>query len=735
MVKPKKNKGAHTREQLKKQGKQSELQSLEALKNEIANFDESTIPELERFEQLPISSVTKKGLRESHFVTLTPIQRESIIPALKGNDILGAAKTGSGKTLAFLIPILEKLYLERWSHMDGLGALVITPTRELATQIFEVLRKVGRFHQFSAGVLVGGKDVKAEKDRIGRLNILVCTPGRLLQHMDESFEFSADNLQMLVLDEADRLLDMGFKKTLDAIVASLSPERQTALFSATQTKNVNDLARLSLANPKYISVDAENPSATPQGLEQYYTVCDVDKKLDDLWSFLRSHTKAKVLVFISSSKQVRFIFESFRRMRPGIPLMHLHGRQKQTARMEIVQKFTKSRCSCLFATDVVARGIDFPEVDWVVQLDCPEDASTYIHRVGRSARAGKQGRALLFLTPSEEKPFLERLKVKKVPIQKLTIKESRRKSIQPDLQAQCFQDPELKYLAQKAFISYVRSIYIHPDKDVFDVQSIPLDDFAKSLGLASAPNVKIKGDHVKNENKNKSRALLDSKGQDPEKVRTKYDKMFNRQNQNVLSEHYQKLTRQDDEESEDDFMAVKKQDHDLDEGATPQLMDTPESKRAAKRALSKKQAAIHAGKAPSKIVFDDDGNQHAVYEFQDEEDFHKAGDAESQRQGFLEAETVDMENRDATDKLTAKEKREEKKRRRKELEKGELDIEDDEPVEAQLEGAGEHINPFEDLSDEEEKPSKRHKKQRVMEIEEPETLEDLEALSAKLLHG
>merc|ERR1712226_779660 len=170
---------------------------------------------------------------------------------LRGMDVLGAAKTGSGKTLAFLIPLIEKLYTLKWNPMDGLGALVITPTRELAYQIFEVLKKVGKYHDFSAGLVIGGKHIKDESERIGQTNIVICTPGRLLQHMDETAVFHADNLQMLVLDEADRILDLGFQQSMNAIIENLPSQRQTLLFSATQTKSVKDLARLSLKDPMY----------------------------------------------------------------------------------------------------------------------------------------------------------------------------------------------------------------------------------------------------------------------------------------------------------------------------------------------------------------------------------------------------------------------------------------------------------------------------------------------------
>ena len=311
------------------------------------------------FSDLPLSEATLSGLEASHFKTLTDVQKRAIPLALKGADILGAAKTGSGKTLAFLVPILENLYRKRWTEFDGVGALILSPTRELAIQIFEVLRKVGRHHTFSAGLVIGGKSLQEERERLGKMNILICTPGRMLQHLDQTITLQIDNLQMLVLDEADRIMDMGFQKAVDAIVEHLPRERQTLLFSATQTKRISDLVRLSMRNPEYVQTHESAKSATPSTLQQNYIVCSLPEKLDTLWSFIRANVKSKILVFLSSGKQVRHVYETFRRLQPGIPLLHLHGRQKQTARLDITTRFSYTKNSCLFATDVVARYIKF----------------------------------------------------------------------------------------------------------------------------------------------------------------------------------------------------------------------------------------------------------------------------------------------------------------------------------------------------------------------------------------
>lgn len=231
--------------------------------------------------------------------------------ALNGKDILGAAQTGSGKTLAFLIPIMESLFVQQWTKLDGIGAVVITPTRELAYQIFNTLRKVGQHHDFSAGLVIGGKDLKFERNLMNQCNIIICTPGRLLQHMDENPLFDCVNMQILVLDEADRCLDMGFEQTMNAIIANLPPKRQTLLFSATQTKSIKDLARLSLKDPCYVSAHEHNEFSTPKELIQSYVVVELKDKVSVLWSFLKNHLNKKIIVFFSSCKQVKYIYEIF----------------------------------------------------------------------------------------------------------------------------------------------------------------------------------------------------------------------------------------------------------------------------------------------------------------------------------------------------------------------------------------------------------------------------------------
>lgn len=457
----------------------------------MQNYEKINVNEITRFSDFPLSKKTLKGLQEAQYRLVTEIQKQTIGLALQGKDVLGAAKTGSGKTLAFLVPVLEALYRLQWTSADGLGVLIISPTRELAYQTFEVLRKVGKNHDFSAGLIIGGKDLKHEAERINNINILVCTPGRLLQHMDETICFHATNLQMLVLDEADRILDMGFADTMNAIIENLPKKRQTLLFSATQTKSVKDLARLSLKNPEYVWVHEKAKYSTPATLEQNYIVCELQQKISVLYSFLRSHLKKKSIVFFSSCKEVQYLYRVFCRLRPGVSLLALHGRQQQMRRMEVYNEFVRKRAAVLFATDIAARGLDFPAVNWVLQFDCPEDANTYIHRAGRTARYKEDGEALLILLPSEEKGMVQQLLQKKVPVKEIKINPEKLIDVQKKLESFLAQDQDLKERAQRCFVSYIRSVYLMKDKEIFDVSKLPIPDYALSLGLAVAPRIRF----------------------------------------------------------------------------------------------------------------------------------------------------------------------------------------------------------------------------------------------------
>ncbi|KAI3640984.1 hypothetical protein MIR68_001862 [Amoeboaphelidium protococcarum] len=669
-----------------------------------------------QFTQLPLSAPTLRGLKDAGFVEMTDIQRSALGYTLCGRDVLGAAKTGSGKSLAFLIPVLEVLYRQKWSKLDGLGALIISPTRELALQLFNVLRKIGKYHQLSAGLAIGGKNVDEEKERINRMNILICTPGRLLQHMDETAYFECNNLQMLILDEADRILDLGFKKTINAIVDFLPRDRQTLLFSATQTKSVRDLARLSLDNPQYVAVHEKAQHSTPDALSQHYLVCELYEKIDILYSFIKTHLQSKVIVFMSSCKQVRFVYEVLCKMQPGIVLMSLHGKQKQLKRNTIYETFCKSKAAVLFCTDIAARGLDFPSVDWVIQMDCPEDVDTYVHRAGRTARYTSNGNALLFLLPSEEEAMAEQLSKKKIPIQKIQANPSKTISIIPQLQSMCAEHQDVKYLAEKAFICYLRSVWLQKNKQVFDVTKLPLEDYAASLGLPSAPQVKFvrrlnamknkpyqidpdaSGDlkmqqkqegfeqrlaPVDDQSASSSSAEdnevdVDSEESDVEisqkKVKTKLDRTFAKKYDISLMQAHKVHTltsiEGDQDGGDDDLLSIVRKDHQLQLDQIPDRAPDFDKRGPSVRDLRKQKLKnkVKADSAPRpvRMVFDDEGVPDLAWKLEAERDYAKdPNDLISKQQEYVEKVKSVLKEADVDDKKRQKALLKEKKMKKR----------------------------------------------------------------------
>lgn len=650
-----------------------------------------------KFSELPISTRTLRGLGSCNYTDLTPIQRAAIPHALCGRDILGAARTGSGKTLAFLVPLIELLFREKWTRADGLGAIVLSPTRELSAQIFETLVKVGKYHNFSAGAVLGGKPVKEEAETIASMNIVVATPGRLLYHLDNTPGIQVEMLKMLVLDEADRILDMGFKRDLDAILDHLgaSGERQTLLFSATQTRSVRDLARLSLKEPEYVSVDENSATRTPENLTQRCVVIDLQYKLDTLASFIRTHTKAKIMVFMASCKQVRFVYEAFRKIQGllgPIPVLHLHGRMNQERRLSIYHDFCARKAAVLLATDVAARGLDFPAVDWIVQVDCPDDVDTYIHRVGRTARFHATGQSMLMLLPSE-KAFLDMLEKAKIPVEVMDINPKKQMSIKASLQSVVAANQDIKYLAQRAFISYMRGIFLEKNKDVFDVKALPADEFAQSMGLVIMPQISF----GKSQQALKNQSYLTSQ-------------FVKAGSQNVVNGNSKKINfanEDEDNEEDDDIFSVKKdgQAHlnvpDLSEEVVKgkksesvggfrlkevrSFDDNDENNRAAKR----KRDMRFSGKI---MVFDDDDDE------DDDGDGKVDGGDGSDEDSFAERTRKELEAADEEDKRVQKIKLREKRQKLKQK------MKEKEMKEKEMNGksSGAVLNPVVDDDDDED---------------------------------
>ncbi|KAI0321667.1 DEAD-domain-containing protein [Amylostereum chailletii] len=443
------------------------------------------------FSSLDLSEPTLRALEEMGFKTMTPVQEKSIPALLTGKDVLGAARTGSGKTLAFLIPAIELLHRLKFKPRNGTGIIIISPTRELALQIFGVAKELMAHHSQTFGIIMGGANRRAEADKLLKgVNLLVATPGRLWDHLQDTKGFVFRNLKALIIDEADRILEVGFEEQMRKIINLLPKEdRQSMLFSATQTTQVQDLARISLRpGPLYIDVHGSETTSTVTTLSQGYVVCPSDRRFLLLFTFLKKNLKKKVVVFFSSCNSVKYHAELLNYI--DVPVLDLHGKQKQQKRTNTFFEFCNAESGILLCTDVAARGLDIPRVDWIVQFDPPDDPRDYIHRVGRTARAGKVGKSLLFLLESEL-GFLRYLKEAKVPLNEFTFPTDRVANVQSQLEKLLQKNYFLHQSAKDGYRSYLQSYASYSLKKIFDVNALDLAKVGKAFGFSVPPRVNV----------------------------------------------------------------------------------------------------------------------------------------------------------------------------------------------------------------------------------------------------
>ncbi|XP_054710338.1 ATP-dependent RNA helicase DDX18-like [Uloborus diversus] len=438
-----------------------------------------------------VSENTLKAITDMGFEKMTEIQARTIPSLLEGSDAVVSAKTGSGKTLAFLIPAIELMYKLKFSQRNGTGVLVISPTRELSMQTFGVVKELLKYHSHTHGLIMGGASRQAEAQKLATgVNILIATPGRLLDHLQNTNQFLYKNLQCLIIDEADRILDIGFEEEMKNIIRILPKTRQTLLFSATLTKKTEDLVRVALRKqPLYIGVEDNEERATVDGLKQGYVVCPSDKRFLLLFTFLKKNRKKKVMVFFSSCMSVKYHNELLNYI--DLPVSCIHGKQKQNKRTVTFFQFCKAKSGILLCTDVAARGLDIPQVDWIVQYDPPDDPKEYIHRVGRTARGeNRNGHALLILRP-EELGFLRYLKHAKVPLQEYDFSWNKVANVQNQLEKLVTKNYFLQVSAREAFKAYVRAYKSHHMKKVYDINTLDLAAVAKSFGFPVPPFVSL----------------------------------------------------------------------------------------------------------------------------------------------------------------------------------------------------------------------------------------------------
>ncbi|XP_013142283.1 PREDICTED: probable ATP-dependent RNA helicase pitchoune [Papilio polytes] len=435
---------------------------------------------------------TLMGIKDMGFTTMTEIQAKAIPPLLEGRDLVGAARTGSGKTLAFLIPAIELIYKLQFKPRNGTGVIVLSPTRELSMQTFGVLMELMKYHHHTYGLVMGGANRSTEAQKLSKgINILVATPGRLLDHLQNTPDFLYKNLQCLIIDEADRILEIGFEEEVKQIIRLLPKRRQTMLFSATQTKKTESLTALAVKHePVYVGVDDHREQATVDSLEQGYIVVPSERRMMVLFTFLKKNRKKKVMVFLSTCMSVKYHHELFNYI--DLPVMSIHGKQQQTKRTTTFFQFCNAESGILLCTDVAARGLDIPAVDWIVQYDPPDDPKEYIHRVGRTARGlGTSGHALLMLRP-EELGFLRYLKQSKVTLNEFEFSWNKVADIQLQLEKLISRNYFLNQSAKEAFKSYLRAYDSHHLKTIFDIDTIDLAKVAKSFGFTVPPAVELK---------------------------------------------------------------------------------------------------------------------------------------------------------------------------------------------------------------------------------------------------
>jgi len=364
------------------------------------------------FADLSLCAPLQKAVQQAGYTQPTPIQEQAIPVVLSGRDVFGCAQTGTGKTAAFALPILNRLHAEG-PQRGGPRVLILAPTRELAIQIDESFRAYGAGIKARTVVLLGGISIRPQIERIRRgVDIVIATPGRLLDVIDHR-ALRLDNVHTFVLDEADRMLDMGFLPSIKQVVKLIPTERHTLFFSATLPKEIRSLANSILTDPVHIAVTPENTTTEMVDQRLYYV--ERDRKRALLAHLVKEDLEGSVLVFTRTKRGADRVTKDL--MSAGLRVAAIHGDKSQMARQRALQDFKSGKTRVLVATDIAARGIDIAELPYVVNYDVPESPETYVHRIGRTGRAGRAGVALTIATPEDRNPLrdIEKLIKMRIP--------------------------------------------------------------------------------------------------------------------------------------------------------------------------------------------------------------------------------------------------------------------------------------------------------------------------------
>ena len=441
-----------------------------------------------KFSEMNLNKILLERLNLQGYEIATEVQAKSIPIALKGEDIIGSAKTGSGKSLAFLIPTVE--FILKNPKNEGVQALVITPTRELALQLYDLAKSLMNDNGTTCVLVIGGGNRRKEAEKLssGDAKIVICTPGRLIDHMVNTKKFEYNTMKILIIDEADKILKIGFEEELKEILKLIPKNRQTLLFSATITPKVEDLITLSVKNYENIRIKSDDPTVST--LEQGFLKIDADKKFLFLFTFFKKNKNSKILVFFATCKEVEFYSSLLNYV--DVPVLSITGEYKQQKRSTTFMEFCALEKGILLCTDVAQRGLDIPDIDWVIQYDPPHDPEEYLHRVGRTARgADKLGKALLMILPNEIN-FIRMLQLYKIKLDEFQFPEKKLAKVQEQLEKLVNKkDKFLLNLATEAYRAYIHSYNAQTDKDTFDLEKLDLLKVCKSFGLISPPFVHL----------------------------------------------------------------------------------------------------------------------------------------------------------------------------------------------------------------------------------------------------
>ncbi|MBX3606806.1 MAG: DEAD/DEAH box helicase [Piscinibacter sp.] len=387
---------------------------------------EAASPPPARFDSLALDPKLLRAVADAGYLTMTPIQAKAIPIVLDGRDVMGAAQTGTGKTAAFSLPLLQRMLKHENASMSParhpVRALVLAPTRELADQVANNVKQYSKFSQLRAAVVFGGIDMKPQTEELRRgVEVLIATPGRLLDHI-EAKNAVLNQVEYVVLDEADRMLDIGFLPDLQRILSYLPKQRQTLLFSATFSPEIKRLAESYLQEP--VLVEVARPNATASTVEQrFYSVASDDKRRAVL-KLLKERSITQAIVFVNSKLGCARLARSFER--DGLRTNALHGDKSQDERLKALDAFKRGEVDVLVATDVAARGLDIADLPAVFNFDVPFNAEDYVHRIGRTGRAGASGLAMTLVAREDHRMVgdIERLIKKKIEIEPLELDEA-----------------------------------------------------------------------------------------------------------------------------------------------------------------------------------------------------------------------------------------------------------------------------------------------------------------------